>query len=91
MSVDRPETNRQFAVELGLDMPVLSDADRRVARAYGVLGASGLPSRWTFYVGLDGRIEAIDKDVHVRTHGADIERALHDMVREAGTPGGRSS
>lgn len=91
MSVDRPETNRQFAVELGLDMPVLSDADRRVARAYGVLGASGLPSRWTFYVGLDGRIEAIDKDVHVRTHGADIERALHDMVREAGTPGGRSA
>ena len=89
MSVDRPDTNRQFAAALGLEMPILSDPDRRVARAYGVLGAGGFPSRWTFYVGVDGRIAGIDKDVHVRTHGADIEQAVHDMVWEAGTHGGR--
>jgi peroxiredoxin Q/BCP len=83
MSVDRPATNRQFADALGLDVPVLSDPDRHVARAYGVLGASGFPSRWTFYVGVDGRIAGIDKDVHVRTHGADIERVLHGMARDA--------
>jgi thioredoxin-dependent peroxiredoxin len=76
MSVDTPDTNREFASTMGLDLPILSDPDASVARAYGVLGASGFPSRWTFYIGRDGRIFAIDKNVQVSTHGTDIENAL---------------
>ena len=79
ISVDTPATNRSFASSFGLDVPILSDPEKHVARAYGVLGASGFPSRWTFYIGLDGRIVAIDKNVRVRSHGADIEQALSEL------------
>lgn len=79
-SVDAPATNRQFARSMGITFPILSDRGGSVARAYRVLGRSGFPSRWTFYIGIDGRILAIDKDVHVRTHGPDIETALTKLL-----------
>jgi peroxiredoxin Q/BCP len=75
-SVDSAETNRRFADAVGARYPILSDPDKRVARAYGVLGASGFPSRWTFYIGVDGRIQAIDKEVRVASHGGDVARQL---------------
>ena len=78
-SVDRPETNRRFAASMGIDFPILSDTDARVARAYGVLGPAGFPMRWTFYIGANGRILAIDKAVRTATHGADIAAALDAM------------
>jgi thioredoxin-dependent peroxiredoxin len=78
-SVDRPETNRKFAESMGIDFPILSDPGKSVARAYGVLGSSGFPSRWTFYIGRDGRIQQIDKGVRTATHGPDIEKTLTDL------------
>jgi peroxiredoxin Q/BCP len=75
-SVDAPETNRQFARAMGVTYPILSDPDKSVARAYGVLGASGFPLRRTFYIGIDGRVLAVDADVKVRTHGLEIEKML---------------
>ena len=81
-SVDSADTNRQFARDLGIDYPILSDADRRVARAYGVLGPGGFPARWTFYVGKDGRILHIDRHVRVFSHGNDVAMTL----KELGTP-----
>jgi peroxiredoxin Q/BCP len=82
-NVDTPDTNRQFAEALGLGFPILSDPSGTTARAYGVLGASGLPARWTFYIGIDGRVLSIDKDVRVRTSGLDIERGLETYAEEA--------
>jgi len=78
-NVDTPETNRRFAASLGIDYPVLSDPDRNVARAYGVIGASGFPARWTFYIGTDGRILEIDKHVRVSTHGTDVASRLTEL------------
>ena len=75
-SCDTVETNREFARSMGVDFPILSDADKTVARAYGVLGPLGLPSRWTAYIGTDGRILAVDREVHTGNHGADIVAAL---------------
>ncbi len=75
-SVDSPDTNADFARALDLKYPILSDVTRRVARAYGVLGASGFASRWTFYIGLDGRILDIDKRVRTASHGHDVATRL---------------
>ena len=75
-SCDAVETNREFAISMGVDFPILSDADKTAARAYGVLGPPGLPSRWTVYIGADGRILAVDREVHSGNHGADIVAAL---------------
>jgi peroxiredoxin Q/BCP len=66
------------------DFPLLSDPDRKVAEAYGVLrdygGALGvLPSRWTFYIGKDGRIQAIDKAVKPATSAEDMATKLAEL------------
>ncbi len=59
-----------------LDYPILSDPTKETARAYGVLGMTGMASRWTFYIGTDGRILEIDRHVSARTHGADVVDTL---------------
>src|SRR3954466_13532785 len=78
-SCDTVDTNRAFAASTGIDVPILSEPDPVVARAYGVLGPLGLPSRWTVYIGVDGRILAIDRGVHTSSHGADIASALQQF------------
>jgi peroxiredoxin Q/BCP len=79
-SVDAPETNAKFAASLGVDYPILSDPTKAVARAYGVLAPSGMASRWTFYIGRDGRILDIDKAVRAASHGADVARRLQEFT-----------
>ncbi len=39
----------------------------------------GMAKRWTFYIGKDGKILAIDKDVKTDTAGADIAAKLAEL------------
>jgi peroxiredoxin Q/BCP len=78
-SCDSVETNRAFAESTGIGVPILSDVNKTVARAYGVLGPVGLPSRWTFYIGSNGRILDIDRAVRPGGHGADIATTLERL------------
>ena len=78
-SVDSPETNARFARSLGLPFPILSDATKAVARAYGVLSATGYASRWTFYIGVDGCILDIDTRVSSASHGRDVVARLTEL------------
>lgn len=76
-STDDPKKNKEFAESLSVDFPILSDPEKKAARAYGVLRAVvGVPKRWTFYIGADGRILHVDKDVNTHTAGADIAARL---------------
>jgi peroxiredoxin Q/BCP len=80
VSVDTPETNRAFAQSLGIDYPLLSDPDKSVAKAYGVVDADQpFPSRWTFYIGADGRIIYIDTLESPATHGKAIAAKLAEL------------
>ena len=78
-NLDTPQVNRQFAEALGLEFPILSDERGTIARDYDVLGTSGLPSRRTFYIGLDGRILSIDRNVRVGSSGPDIEKTVTQL------------
>jgi peroxiredoxin Q/BCP len=78
-SVDTPETNARYAKSLDLDFPILSDPSRDVARAYGVLGASGFARRLTFYIGKDGTIAAIEKKVNAASHGEQMVSTLSGL------------
>ena len=85
-SCDTEETNKKFAASLKLDYPILSDPTRKTALAYGVVtGKGGYAKRWTFYIGKNGKILAIDKEVNTRKHGADVVKKLAalkiDMVK----------
>jgi peroxiredoxin Q/BCP len=80
ISVDTPQKNKEFAESLEADYPILSDPDKKVAEGYGVLiPVVGLAKRWTFYIGKDGRILYIDKDVKVDSAGADIAARLAEL------------
>jgi len=79
-SVDDAETNRRFAVSLEADYPILSDPERTAAAAYGVLKSEGgTASRWTFYIGEDGKILFVDRKVNVQTAGQDIAAKLKEL------------
>jgi peroxiredoxin Q/BCP len=79
-STGSPDTNKRFAESLELTYPILSDPQGDVARAYGVVGGL-LPwaSRWTFYIGKDGKVLHVDKDVKTKTAGADIAERLRAL------------
>ncbi len=79
VSVDSPETNKQFAQAESADFPILSDPGKKVAEAYGVLSPSGYARRWTFYIGRDGKILAIDKQVNPSTSGETIAAKLTEL------------
>ena len=70
--MDTVDANTKFAQSLGVTYPILSDPDKTVARAYGVLAPSGYASRWTFYIDGAGVIRDVDKKVSVGSHGADV-------------------
>jgi|SRR5690554_3754169 len=78
-SVDPLEVNEKFAEDTNADFPLLSDEDKSVARAYGVLGPSGVASRHTFYIGKDGRILKIDANVNPESSAEDMVRYLGEL------------
>lgn len=79
-STDDLDTNGKFAKSLACDFPILSDPDKKVAEAYGVLmSVFHVAKRWTFYIGKDGKILAIDKDVSPKTAGRDVAATLERL------------
>jgi peroxiredoxin Q/BCP len=80
VSLDSPEKNAEFAKALEAKHVLLSDPTGETARAYGVSGFGGLfAKRWTFYIGRDGVIREIDKNVSTATAGQDIARKLAEL------------
>jgi len=100
ISPDPPDSHRAFAERHGLPFTLVSDADRSVARAYGVLrlwGLLPLNKRVTFVLDRQGTIRAtIHRELAIGGHLEGILAALEELRREeaAGrgegpTPGGR--
>jgi thioredoxin-dependent peroxiredoxin len=83
-STDRVDANAGFARKEHADFPILSDPTKEVAKQYGVLGLMGVASRWTFYIGKDGNLLAIDKSVKPSTSAEDIAAKLGELGVEAG-------
>ncbi|MEQ8858473.1 MAG: peroxiredoxin [Pseudomonadales bacterium] len=75
-SVDPVEDNAGFAAEQNADFPLLSDPSKETARAFGVLSPAGYASRHTYYIGADGRILAIDRNVRPATSAEDMAAML---------------
>ncbi|QDV54968.1 peroxiredoxin [Rosistilla oblonga] len=78
-SCDDVKKNMDFAASLDLDYPILSDPDKSFAKALGCLSPRGVSSRWTYYIGKDGKILHIDKSVKTASHGADIAAQMEKL------------
>lgn len=75
-SVDPLADNAGFAEQQGADFPLLSDVDKRVARAYQVLSPAGYAKRFTYYIDPAGKIAAIDRNVKPATSAEDMAATL---------------
>jgi len=82
-SVDPVEANKGFAEQEKADFPLLSDPTKETAKAYGVLSERGFAQRWTYYIGKDGKILAIDKAVKPATSAEDMAAKLGELGVEA--------
>ena len=80
--IEGEQGNKAFAETHKADFPLLSDPTKEVATAYGVLGPRGFANRWTFYIGIDGKITHIDKAVKPATSAEDMAAKLGEL----GTP-----
>lgn len=75
------DSHERFIAENGLNIPLLADEDKKVARAYGVVGPSGLIRRSIFLIDAKG----ILRYRHVALFGLhykdvrDIERAVEQV------------
>jgi peroxiredoxin Q/BCP len=78
-SVDPLIDNKGFAAETGADFPLLSDEDKSVAKAYGVLQPAGFAKRHTIYIGKDGRVLKIDTRVNPETSAYDMANTLAEL------------
>ena len=90
-STDTIEKNTEFAkatkvmlngnevMKKEADFPLLADPTKEVATAYGVLSPRGTAMRWTFYIGKDGRILAIDKAVKPATSAEDMIAKFEEL------------
>ena len=75
--------NKAFAESLEADYPILSDPEGKTAKDYGVLMGNGqAANRWTFYIGKDGKITAIDKTVKPATSAEDMAAMLKQLGTE---------
>ena len=80
MSVDSLDENKKFAAKLDVNYPLLSDPQRLAAKAYGVVrDEKSAATRWTFYIGVDGKILDIDREVTPSTHGHDVIAKLAQL------------
>jgi peroxiredoxin Q/BCP len=78
--VEGEKGNKAFAESEKADFPILSDPTKATATAYGVLNAErGVARRWTYYIGKDGRIAAIDTEVKAQTSAEDLLAKLEEL------------
>ncbi|MBI3669772.1 MAG: peroxiredoxin family protein [Acidobacteria bacterium] len=62
ISIDSPAANAEFAKQIGVNFPLLSDMSRKVSKEYGILNEEmQFANRTTFVVDKQGVIQFIEE------------------------------
>ena len=73
VSLDSPESHREFRAKYDLNFPLLTDEDGRASEALGVLRENRrTANRVTFLLDPDGRISRVYPEVSPETHADEI-------------------
>ena len=87
ISPDTSNAQRKFADKENLPFTLLADADKKVAKAYGVLQEKNMYGRkvmgigrTTFIIGPDGEIEHIFEKVKPSGHADEVLEYLRDSA-----------
>ena len=80
VSLDSVDSHKKFKEKYHLPFPLLSDKDKRIATAYGVLKEGGTSaSRVTFIIDKKGKIAKIFPKVDVNIHTSEVTAALREL------------
>jgi len=81
VSLDNVESHKKFTDKYHLPFPLVSDKDKRIATAYGVLKETGTStSRVTFIIDKKGKIARVFPKVDVNMHTEDVVAALKELA-----------
>jgi peroxiredoxin Q/BCP len=72
VSLDSPESHRDFRQKYGLNFPLLTDEGGRASQAFGVLGENGVARRVSFLLDSEGRVVRSYTEVDPQTHAEEI-------------------
>ena len=77
VSLDSIQSHDKFTAKYSLPFPLISDKDKRIATAYGVLRETGVSTnRVTFIIDKNGKIAKIFPKVDVGVHTTEVIAAL---------------
>jgi len=80
VSLDSVESHRKFATKYGLSFPLISDEEKRIATAYGVLkDTKTSTNRVTFLIDTKGKVAKIFPKVDVTKHTEEVVAALKEL------------
>jgi len=81
VSLDSIQSHSKFASKYGLKFPLISDKEKRIATAYGVLKDTGTgASRVTFIIDKSGKIAKVFPKVDVTKHTEEVVSALKELA-----------
>lgn len=72
VSVDTKSEIKEFIHKYNLNFPLLSDANKRVSKLYGVLLPNGFDKRVTFIIDKSGRIAKIINVTNIEEHASEV-------------------
>ena len=84
VSVDTPDSHKQFCTKEGLTFRLLADPEHKVVEAYGSLGSMmmmKIASRNTFLIDPQGRIVKIWTKVQVQHHSEEVLAAINELKK----------
>ena len=88
ISPDTPKAQKKFADKESLPFTLLADADKKIAKAYGVLQEKNMYgkkimgiARTTFIIGPEGKIEHIFEKVKPDGHGEQVLAYLKEPAQ----------
>lgn len=80
VSLDDIDTQKRFKEKYKLPFDLLSDNDKKMAKAYNTLGLLGLyTSRKTFVINPEGKLAYIFESVKPATHDRDVYEKLKEL------------
>jgi thioredoxin-dependent peroxiredoxin len=86
VSVDSPDSHRQFCAKQGLEFKLLADTAHQVSRQYGSLlnlGITQIATRHTFLISPEGKIERAYMKVNPNRHSQELLAALDQLQAAA--------
>jgi peroxiredoxin Q/BCP len=84
VSVDTPDSHKQFCTKEGLTFRLLADPEHKVVDAYGSLGnfmGFKIANRNTFLIDPQGKVAKVWTKVQVQHHSEEVLAALDELKK----------